>query len=50
MVLPLCYVSCVGLYRLTHALRTMGLYKKESLREFKAIQFLILMKTNVMGQ
>ena len=49
MVLPLCYVSCVGLYRLTHALRTMGLYKKESLRESKEENLSILMKMNVIG-
>jgi len=36
-VLPLFYVSCVGLYRPTHGPQTMGLYKKESFRESKIV-------------
>jgi len=47
--LPFFYVSCAGLYRPTHGLQTMGLYKKESLRESKVVRRIFWKKMNVMG-
>jgi len=38
MVLPLIYLNCVRFCRLTHGPQTMGLYKKESLRESKQVE------------